>query len=272
MKKRMFLSFVVMVLAMTVMFSATVFANDGRITVRVNDTPVVAGAPGDRAALELLISQAETLLVQTPHTAERSNSSSVPTGEWAAPQAARTVFQNAIDAAKAALVVNTFAQGNTFTITVGIEENAGFAGMIVQLGFPAGLTVIDFEDFDNISTRPTFAESFRVPFNTDVHGGRVGDIVPRPGPNGSNFYHAGWAGRTAPFTYEGDLFSYVVRVDAASGTSLAPITIALANAIPPEFYELPSDIYSEPLHMLLPCGTLVDETEIVADLAWIRVS
>lgn len=278
MKKRMFLSLVVMVLTMSLAFSTVAFAaSDGRITATVNGLPVnLAGTDaGDLwAQLSARVGVATQLLADTPHSVASDTinpvdeqrvgyAAQVPAGQWGATSAAHTMLQNAINAA-VLILENQFSPGEEFDLTIGMEGNVGFAGLIMQIGLPVQLELADFSDnrnfFDAGFTSPPpptgwFAEYFTLAAG-EMPVRRNRD-VPVVMPEGNyNFYHVGWAGRPDNFSGSGDFFTARVRVLPGTALgSLPPITLALANAIAP-YNDPPTNLALQNLQIALPCGTV----------------
>jgi len=274
----MLLFFAVMALSMSLAFSTVAFAN-GRITATVNGLPVnLAGTPaaGYWGQLQTLIAQAQNYL-DTTGVDDPVNAPTLPFGQWFAPQAAHDLLREAMNVARAAFF-NQFAPGEEFDLTIGIQDNPGFAGFLVRLGFPTQLEVLtdefrDYRDnFDpaadpmNIDYGLDFSEAFTVSGDaplTRLHGGAL---------NGRYLYHVGWAGRNNNFTGNGDLFTFRVRVRPGTlAASLPYITIALANAVPPYFADRPTDVLRQPVYISLPCGSYEYGIDNATNLVQIHV-
>ncbi|MCL2576911.1 MAG: hypothetical protein FWE27_02515 [Defluviitaleaceae bacterium] len=259
--KKWFLSFAVMALALSVMLSTVAFASEprdsGRITAKVDGVPTLVGTQADRTELLARIVYAEARFGETDPSVDGTD---VATNRYWATDEVMNLFKAAINAAKVAVTNIPVAPGVEFDITIGIEGNTGFAGMIMQLGFPTEIEVRGFSDFSddydplaggNFNEGLDFDAGFTAPIN-DAGGIEIARTA-----DGYNFLHTGWAGRTEDFEGNGNLFTFTVRV--ASGTTPGflnkPITIAIANAIPPH-NENPTGADMVPLRIELPCGTV----------------
>jgi hypothetical protein len=272
--KKWFLSFAATAVAMSVMFSTVAFAENGRITASVGDLPTLTGTPAERTELLTRINYAKARLDETfrGNTEEEARPANPPAEWWWITQTGWNALNNAVIAAEAALTNFSTAPGGAgFDVTIGIEGNTGFAGMIMRLGFPTELEILSFHDYganygtgaeysENedfyIGFQPPLSQWAAFPLPTDPANDPTSIEIARTA-GGYNYLHAGWAGRTADFTVaEGNLFRFRVRV--APGTPAGflqdkPITIAIANAIPP-YNENPTNFDMDSLVILLPCG------------------
>lgn len=257
MKKRMFLSVVAMAALMMVLFASPVLAQ-GRLTVRIDDQPLLSLTP-EWADLLALIAYAEALYADTPYTYEAPHLA--PLGVWAAPQAARNVFLAAIEAARAALSLGQFSPGEEFNMTIGIASNPGFAGMIMEFSFPHALQVVAFEhlleDLPNpalenpiegfVPVRPLIPHAmnglYRTQYSTATH----------------HVYYMGWAGRDTNVTGSGDFFTVRLRVLDVIDVNDMPflldaIRVRVSNAL--NEAERATNAAGNPVDVMLPCGRL----------------
>jgi len=290
MKKRMFLS-VATALVMSLAFTTVAFAGvNGSLTVAV-DGYHINDPSEERANLLGLIQRAEALRdATTVMTGEmglaRPTDAQMFTRSrnniWAT-QGARNVFQAAIDAAIAShSTIGSFRPNDEFDITVGITGNTGFAGMVMEIGIPNELRLVQVSnnaDFHNAAhpIHDYFGDGFVQPACPDCPGGDddemcehgcpvrpINEFVTARQEGGRRYFYAGWAGRQggvypAPavtnFSGNGDLFTF--RVSVRPGTTpqlLSDITISIANAIDDRF-ERPTNANGDGLNISLPCGT-----------------
>lgn len=310
MKKRMFLALLVAVAAMVLLATpvfATAIRDIGQLTVMIEDVPLITqhGEPY-WTQLQRLIDHAEILIragatvqppyvaspaagvvpnfdgvqvTETPDTGYYPTDSTVRPGVWAAPSFARATFQAAIDAARMTLSLGSFSHNQEFDITIGIAQSAtpGFAGMIMQFGFPEQLEVVRFTDHlrflrdfgDGQGTRiddrfnlhtlatPHFRGYFRQPLDNVDDLTSVIRHRQETGADGvtRNIYHAGFAGMdTRELTYSGNLFTFTVRVvDGNPGDILPEIQLRVSNALPP-YRERPTALDMTPVRLTLPDG------------------
>lgn len=132
-----------------------------------------------------------------------------------------------------------FSPGETFDVVVRIDDNTGFAGMMLRLGVPPELELIGMQ------LNPLLNHGFSGVSGWD------GTFAVSPPITGNAF--AGWS-RSTDFTGNDELIIYTLRVrDGAPTIRTSPITLAFANAMPP-FYELPTDANNDTLIISLPGG------------------
>jgi len=261
MKKCRFLSFVAMVLALSLMLSTVAFANtvtsegtNGRITTTVTvvggattPTSTFVGNNAERITLLTRIQEARNLLAAT-RIAEPPGAE-IPADEWYAPQAAHTALLNVISAVAGGVTNVEVNAGQQIDVEVSIANNSGFAGMILQFGVPKGMDIV------GITPHPAGWTAFDQMFETFMDEGTV--VIGSEDAT-YNYVYAGWAGRSANLTGNGRLFT--IRLSVPAGTTarnFSPLTISAGNAVPPHD-EIPTNLARQELDISLPCGTKAD--------------
>lgn len=152
--------------------------------------------------------------------------SEAPLGVWAAPVPARDAFGLAIEAAEYALAVAHVVPGQPFTVRIGLDRyyeeegptGYGFAGLMLQFGFPTQLQITGFSDyidvypplfederFDPILDPEDAGAGFTTPIDSELPvGDQLRPTEYSPQITGSvigvdeysrNYFHVGWAGR-----------------------------------------------------------------------------
>lgn len=132
------------------------------------------------------------------------------------------------------------AYNETFTATVGITDNPGFASMVFRIDIPRGLELVGLELTDEaLRYHPDVAYGFDLP--STIHTPLTGEIF------------TGWLGRSRNFYGNGPLFSITFRAtEAAPAGQTAPVLVTFASGLPA--YELPKDINANELQIELPGG------------------
>ena len=134
-----------------------------------------------------------------------------------------------------------YTQGDTFSATLRIEENTGFANMATRLTIPAGLklTHVELGNASNLNI------GFVPPYG---HNPTTGEIAPISGPA---YAFAHWGGRTDNFTDSNTtLLTYTFMVVGSVNPSDL-IRFAFADRLG---YSLPSNANGVPLEITLPGG------------------
>ena len=128
-------------------------------------------------------------------------------------------------------------------VTISIDDNAGFASMILRLHIPHELELV------GMYLHPGLDNYFQGPEDWDE------DFAIYPPV--TNYAFAGWVGRTTNFAADGDLITYRLRVrdGVALGTTTTPIRLSFANARPPHF-ETPLNLNGQSLRIFLPGGAV----------------
>jgi len=218
----------------------TATALNGRISASISTSHYTDAL---RNELAYLIGYAERLIGDT---CESLDGSDIPhTRYWASPTA-HDLFQSAIDSAR-----DTFAStrhlfpGDTLTSTIRIDDNTGFAGMLLRIRIPEGLELINVQVYDHMD----------IEYGLELPS-CANDILPTASTPLREDVFLGWVGRSYNFYGNGSLFTLTFRVtsDATAGQTV-PIMIAFANGTPA--YELPTDENDRELQMSIQ-GRLLD--------------
>jgi hypothetical protein len=199
-------------------------------------------------------------LIQDTRTSEDGEGIYYP--EHWAKDAAHKAFQFAIDRAKASIerirkmhVLKYVKPSDEFTLTLGINDNTGFASMMLQLTIPEGLelTRVEIVGFDGLIMLPLVVPS------GSIHDEDTGEITP-PIQGNESVVVACFG--TADNTDNGELLIYTFRVLNPQNegiTVIDPITVAFANGN--AVYTLPTNADGERLDMLPP-GHLIPSDNI----------
>jgi len=133
--------------------------------------------------------------------------------------------------------------GDTFTATIGITENPGFAAMVLRMRIPAGLELIDatahsLHDMYYGFELPACANDTPPSQTAPLHG--------------EVFF--GWTGRSRNFYANGAMFDLTFRVTETAAAGTAPVLLAFANGM--GAYELPTDYLRREVQIALPGGVI----------------
>jgi len=210
---------------------------DGRLSVTISTGDVATD--GLRSNLADLIRKAERLISETHVSTSLGNL--IPVDEWWAYQQDHEKFRKAIDAAHAFNAdIGHLSPGETFNVTLRIDDNTGFAGMAFRVYIPLGLEMTGLKLHSD--ELPGLGNGF-----VGVHGwdGTYAVYPPITG-----YAYINWAQFTN-FTGDGNLVTYVLTVTDAIAGQVAPITLAFANATG---YEIPHTVMGEELNIHLPGG------------------
>jgi hypothetical protein len=136
----------------------------------------------------------------------------------------------------------TFAPGETFTVTLPMHSETNAAAMMVRLEIPPYLELIGFEPHINVTDEAVFV----APEDWDSE---TNDITPPI--IGNAFAFAGWTYGDVPLN--GNVFTYTFRVceNATPGTTTEPITFTFANAL---YNDPPIGTNGLPLDITLPAS------------------
>jgi hypothetical protein len=225
------------------------------INGRISATIVTDGSNVDtlRNDLAALIRYAKALQAETRVSVV--NGSDVPVDRFWATEATHEAFRTAIDIAQATLDESLyFSRGETFDIVIRIDDNTGFAGMMLRLGIPPELELVGMQ------LNPLLHDGFR--------GMNGWDGVYNINPPIINNAFAGWS-RATNFSSNGELITYTLRVRENAEVGItAPITLSFANAMSP-YFEPPTDVNGDDLTITLPGG--VTEVNAVVEIGRITV-
>ncbi|MCL1843618.1 MAG: hypothetical protein FWF79_07380 [Defluviitaleaceae bacterium] len=152
-----------------------------------------------RNELASLIWYAERLIYDTCVSA---NGFDIPINRYWATQNAHDIFQSAIeDAQDVFSETDALFPGDTFTATVSMEGNTGFAGMLLRIRIPEGLELIGIIAHN----QPNMEYGLELPMC--INGILPSEFSPLRGD-----VFTGWAGRSTNFYGNGLLFTYTFRV------------------------------------------------------------
>jgi hypothetical protein len=131
--------------------------------------------------------------------------------------------------------IPSFTPGQSFELTVRIDENIGFGSMVAKLYIPEGLILTGFSH----NNSPGMGNNIASPV-ISTSGGYV---------------LAGWNGRSTNITGNIDLLTFTVTVANNATPGLTePFTISFENA--------PKNAAGDVLKMMLPCGSGFGETNV----------
>jgi hypothetical protein len=217
---------------------------NGRLSVSFSTEAV------DTSELEALIKNAEALISSTRISADGRDI--LPSEYWAT-ETAHMAFCEAIEIAQATLqklrereirfnetagTIYPLSPGQSFTMTLRIEENTGFANMPIRLFVPEGL------ELTHVSSENLPGMMFAFP---PGHLPETGEIDTITGAAYAFVISAGGSNFSVP---NADLLSFTFRVRTpATISETAPIRIAFANAAR---YSTPTTADGVPLNIMLP--------------------
>lgn len=208
----------------------------GRISVTISTGN--GATDGLRNSLADLIREAEELISET-HISVSPGSNITPS-EWWAYQADHDIFREAINTAHAVNTGIYLAPGDTFNVTIRIDDNLGFAGMALRAYVPLGLELTGLKLHND--ELPNLGDGF-----VGVSGW---DGMHMVYPPITGYAYINWA-RFSNFTGNGNLVTYVLTVTDDISGQADPITLTFANATG---YEIPHNVMGEELNIHLPRG------------------
>ena len=144
--------------------------------------------------------------------------------------------------------LNYILPGDTFNVTIGIDHNTGFTGMMLRLGIPQGMEIVGLR----LHSLPKISDGFR-----GVSGWDGAFAI---SPPITDYAFVGWS-RAENFKESGDLLTFTIRAgyDVMPGYS-ASLTLAFANAMN---FETPTDANGDSFIAFLPgeimnCGLVAE--------------
>ncbi|MCL1842544.1 MAG: hypothetical protein FWF79_01905, partial [Defluviitaleaceae bacterium] len=217
----------------------------GRLSVTVFTSPAEVSY---RIQLAALITDARRLLHET---AESPDGFGVPVGVYWAYPGAHETLREAVNAAEDVLYNKAFSYGDTFYVTVHLDDNPGFAAMLLRLHVPAGLELTGITHHAAAHPDNNFLDGILMPEN-----------LPRAG----NIF-AGWAGRGNLYG-DGALFTYSFRVTGTTAAEL-PITLAFANyrGTGADALESPTNLAGQNVPITLPGGVTWQNIATIATIS-----
>ena len=213
----------------------------------------------DTSELESYIEKAKALIADTRISANGAN---IPPNEFWATEATHNAFRHAIETAQATLrkftsplyfdevsaKIYPVAPGQSFTMTLRIEENTGFANMPLRLFVPEGLELTHVANINLSGMLIAFPQG---------HVPETGEIDSIIGSAYAFVISAGGSNFSVP---DADLLRFTFRATSpATISETAPIRLEFANA---QRYSPPTTADGVPLNIQLPGGGVIGSVVI----------